>query len=217
LAKSKQKKVIAEKEEQVLEILSKEDFIDGFYLAGGTALALQIFHRKSLDLDFFTSKTFKPHQISDGLDSAFGYKVKVRGLERGTLHVKIKDSMVSFLEFKYPLLSKMQKKVYGVKLADIKDIAAMKLSAIHGRGSKKDFYDIYFILKKLYSFDNIVLFYKRKFSLSKEDITLLLKSLIYFENAEKEPEPILLEEANWEGVKNFLISETTKYSAKIFS
>lgn len=180
--------------------------MNDFYLAGGTALALQIFHRKSLDLDFFTAKTFKPEQIANELNSTFKPKVKVRSLGKGTLHINIGGSIVRLLEFKYPLLDKTQKTINGIKLAGIKDIAAMKLSAIHGRGSKKDFIDIYFILKDLFSLAEIITFYKRKFSVLKEDVSLLLKSLTYFENAEEEPEPLLLKEADWKEIKKYIAS-----------
>jgi len=215
LAKDNRPKVITEKEEQVLEILSRKKFLGDFYLAGGTALALQIFHRKSLDLDFFSSITFEPGKIIDELNLIFGKKVKVRSLEKGTLHVNINDSMVSFLEFIYPLLNKEQKRIYGVKVAGIEDIAAMKLSAIHGRGSKKDFFDIFFILKDLFSLAEIILFYRKKFSMLKEDVYLLLKSLTYFENAEDDPEPLLLKKADWKEIKKYITSESTKYSKKI--
>lgn len=189
--------------------------MNDFYLAGGTALALQVFHRKSLDLDFFTAQTFNPEHIINELKLAFGTKVKVRSMEKGTLHADIDGSMVSFLEFIYPLLNKEQKKMYGIKLAGFKDIAAMKLSAIHGRGSKKDFFDVYFILKDLYSLAEIIRFYQRKFSVLKEDISLLLKSLTYFENAEEDPEPLLLKKAGWKEIKEYLTAESTNYSKRI--
>jgi predicted nucleotidyltransferase component of viral defense system len=209
LAINKQTKVLTKAAEQVLELLGAEKFFSNFYLAGGTALALQIFHRKSVDLDFFTSKNFNPAKLKQNITSVFKQDAKIREIDKGTLHLKIKSVKVSFLEFHYPLIEIRQPKYLNVALAGLKDIAAMKLSAVHGRGAKKDFIDVYFLLKEYFSLPEILSFYKQKFNTVNEDVSLLFKSLVYFESAEEDPDLVYLRNVKWE-------NETLKYSKKYF-
>lgn len=216
MAINKQAKVLTKAAEQILELLGAEKFFNNFYLAGGTALALQIYHRKSIDLDFFTPQKFNPVKLHQNILSIFKQDLKIREADKGTLHLKINSVKVSFLEFHYPLIQKEQPKYLNVSLAGLKDIAAMKFSAIHGRGAKKDFIDIYFLLKEYFSIQEVMSFYKQKFEARKEDIFLLFKSLVYFESAEEDPDPVYLRDVRWETVKSFIESETLNYSKKYF-
>ncbi len=216
MEKDKEKKVITKEEKQILELLSKEKFSENFYLAGGTALALQLYHRISADLDFFSEKYFEPLKISKLLELKFAEKYKTIGREKGTLHCKINNTLISFLMFPYPLLEKKQKRINNIKIAGIKDIAAMKLSSVHGRGTKKDFIDLFFILQKKYTLDDLLSYYSRKFHVLKDEIPILMKSLIYFSDADFDPDPVFLQKCSWDHIKKFFIKEVTKYTSDIF-
>ncbi len=110
-----------------LEQLTNFPWIDKFYLAGGTALALQLHHRLSFDLDFFSPEKFDPKKINADLQSINNYKLD-RAAENTLLGI-IEDIKISFFTYKYPLISKGTT-FRSAKLASIQDIAAMKIDAI---------------------------------------------------------------------------------------
>ena len=122
----------------VLERIRAEGILKDFYLAGGTALALQLGHRKSIDLDFFSKNYPSKNEV---LVREFEkYHPTISMEDEGTLSLFIDEVKVSFFKYKYKLL---EKPAYynGVKLASVLDIACMKLIAISQRGAKKDFVD----------------------------------------------------------------------------
>jgi hypothetical protein len=176
---------------------------DDFYLAGGTALAIQLGHRLSIDLDWFSAKDFPRTALRETL-SAVG-RFELTGEEEGTMHGLLDDVRISFLRYAYPLLFPLVA-FEGVELADERDIAAMKLDAVSSRGSKKDFIDIYFLLKK-YSLPELLEIFEKKYAGIKFNRLHILKSLSYFENAEDEPMPIMLEPVIWEDVKRKIVAE----------
>ncbi|MAS91612.1 MAG: hypothetical protein CMO55_00325 [Verrucomicrobiales bacterium] len=176
----------------------------GFYLAGGTALAIHLGHRKSIDLDFFGGREFDPlsleHDIREFLKD--GSQVQVSGTAKNTLNLFIDGIKVDALRYSYPILSPpTQEDSY--LLASIPDISAMKLSAVTNRGSKKDFFDIFQLLQD-YSLGELLDFYVEKFST--HDRFMVLRSLTYFDDAEAEPEPILLNRTTWSKVKKTISS-----------
>ena len=194
------------KTKQVLDRLKNISLFNDFYLAGGTGLALQLGHRKSIDLDFFTKtypkrdtllsnlKIFRPTIIQEAL---------------GTLDTTIDDVKVSFLEYKYPLLTSPIN-FEGVNLASVLDIAAMKLSAISSRGSKKDFIDIYFILKD-FPLDQLFAYFEEKFEGVAYQKLHILKSLSFFDDAINEPQPDMLIDVDWEEVKASIENNVKNY------
>jgi len=185
------------KTKQVLNHLKNRNFLNRFYLAGGTALAIQTGHRKSIDLDFFTSE-FPKHSFL--LQNLSELKPSTIQEAPGTIDILINDVKVSFLEYKYPLLEDFAE-FEGIKLASILDILCMKLTAISSRGSKKDFYDLYFGLKHL-DFPKIWSGFEKKYQEVNYQKLHILKSLVYFEDAEAEPEPDLLTKVSWQEVKD---------------
>jgi len=118
-----------------------------------------------------------------------------------------KNVKVDFLAHKYPLLFPVEK-FDNIDFLSVPDVAAMKLNAIIGRGSKKDFYDIYELLEH-YSLNDLVEFYKRKYP--NFNPIIILKSLQYFNDAENTPAPITLNELEWDEVKEKIIFEVKKY------
>jgi hypothetical protein len=197
------------KTKQVLIKLVKQNLVSGFYLAGGTGLSLQLGHRKSIDLDFFSGDFPKRDLL---LSSLRNLKPKILHEAKGTLDLSIEDVMVSFLEYRYPLISDFVD-FEGVKVASVIDIACMKLSAISSRGSKKDFIDYYEILET-YSLKQLFNAFDKKFKGVEYQKLHLLKSLFYFNDAESDPEPILLKELDWDVVKARLEKEIKDFLGK---
>ncbi len=178
-----------------------------FYLAGGTALAIQLGHRLSIDLDWFTGNQFSNSFLKNKLSGLGNFELT--GEDEGTVHGVLDDVRVSFLRYSYPLLFPLID-FENAKLADERDIAAMKIDAVSSRGSKKDFVDLYFLLEK-YSLPELIDFFEKKYSNIKFNKLHILKSLTYFEDAEKEPMPEMLKQANWDSIKKKITLETNKF------
>jgi predicted nucleotidyltransferase component of viral defense system len=186
-------------------------FIQKFYLAGGTALALQYGHRESVDFDFFTETPFSTEEILNQLNEKI--KPKLEYQNKNTLGVLIEEVTCSFFLYKYPILSDFIDFSNQIKLTGIQDIAAMKIAAISGRGKKRDFIDLYFICKKHCSLKEIIKLYQKKYEILNHDLYHVYKSLIYFEDAELDPMPKMYEKTEWEEIKAFFnkhISELMK-------
>ncbi len=198
------------KTREVLNNIKNLDILKEFYLAGGTALALQIGHRKSFDLDFFAYNFPKRDLILQNLKP---YKPKIIHESDGTLDLLIDDVKVSFLLYKYPLVKNLIK-FEGIYMASIIDIACMKLSAISSRGSKKDFIDIYVILQRN-SLSYIFEMFEKKYKDVSFQKLAILKSMIYFQDAENDPEPDFVKYINWKEIKNFLEEKVKNYFDKI--
>ena len=194
-------KVINAKTKRVLESLDKIEIIKNFYLADGTALALQLGHRKSIDLDLFSKKDFSTGELKAILLQIGKLKVYSEG-ER-TLNANLNGVKISFLGYKYKMLFPLVKYGENLKLASIQDIACMKVDAISNRGSKKDFIDFYFLLKE-YSLKEVLSFFDKKYSDIKYSQLHILKSLIYFQDAEEDPMPLMFESIDWNEVKKEL-------------
>lgn len=178
---------------------------EGLYLAGGTALALRYGHRRSVDLDWFS-----PGIIADPLALAArirdqGVKLEVSSISRGTLHGRVNRVRVSFLEFRYPLLTRTARwPEAGCPIASIRDIACMKLAAIAQCGSRKDFVDLWALLAHRRRLPAMLADYQKKFSVG--DIASVLYGLGYFDDAEAEPLPIMLVPARWPEIRAGVIT-----------
>lgn len=199
-------KTLVPETRRVLEAIAKEPRIDDFYLAGGTALALQIGHRESIDLDFFSATDFKRDEIKTALAALGQYRLINE--EEGTLDGSLDGVKLSFLRYEYPMLFPLIP-FEGIHLADIRDIACMKLDAVSSRGSKKDFIDIFFLLKQ-FPMNELIGFFEKKYSHIQYNKLHILKSLTYFSEAEDEPFPKMLVDVSWEDVKETMRSETKK-------
>jgi hypothetical protein len=175
----------------------------GFYLAGGTALALQLGHRRSADLDWFVEGPFGDSNILAAGLCAAGIDFKTEIVGRGTLHGSVSGVRVSLLEFPYPML---QQKVHfpdaACEMASLDDIAAMKLSATAQRGTRKDFVDVYALIARHATLAQLLGCYQRKFSIKEPGH--ILYALSYFDDAEKGPMPQMLWRVGWQTVKAHL-------------
>lgn len=187
------------KTKQVLEKIATKPFLNNFYLAGGTALALQIGHRLSIDLDFFTANFPNRETILADLKE---FSPTISQEAQGTLEVIINDVKTSFFEYKYPLLNPLAN-YNNITLASEMDILCMKLTAISSRGAKKDFMDLYFGLLK-YDFNNIWDNFEKKYQGVNYQMLHILKSLTFFDDADLDPEPMLTQKVSWGEVKNII-------------
>lgn len=180
----------------LLKSLMEKDYLQSFVLVGGTALALQIGHRKSIDLDLFTTTSFDTTSLLEQLKDDYQIVEKVR--TAGSLISDIDNIKVDFIRFKYSFNHPVIKEE-GIRLLHIKDIAPMKLDAIAGRGSKKDFYDLYFLLER-YELSKLLELYSEKYQHA--TIFHVVKSLTWFEDAEPQIPPVVLDDkVTWAKVK----------------
>jgi len=186
---------------------SKPSFLQKFYLSGGTALSLQLGHRESEDLDFFTQENFRPEALQETL-LTYGI-LKQTELARGTLNTFVQGVKLQFLQYPYPLIEPF-KSWNNIQISSVADIACTKLQTIGMRGSKKDFIDIFFLLQH-YSLDDLFLLLKKKYPKVDYSQTHILKSLVYFDDAESQPMPRMHKDVTWEAVK-----ETMKRVVKSF-
>jgi len=196
-----------------LDSLGQSGLLKKAYLAGGTALALQIGHRVSVDFDFFTEEHFNAAVLSNKLSQkAQGFTEDRK--ERGTLLGVIDKTRFSLFFYNYPLVAKSVE-FLDIDIANIQDIAAMKLAAVSDRGIKRDFIDLYFIVckEKAVSLEEVFSLYDKKFKALDKNVMHLLRSLTYFEEAEQTNIPKMLKAVKWQDVKKFFEIET-KYLAK---
>lgn len=156
-----------------------------FYLAGGTALALHIGHRDSIDFDFFTDKTFDPQSIFKTCQKALSENtLRITQQEPNTLSIVIDDMInMSFFTHTYPLLVPLINGEYCA-IASIQDIACMKILAIVNRSTTKDYVDLYYIFQQ-FSLEEILDMTQKKYS--HLDQNIILKSLVYFDDIIDEP------------------------------
>lgn len=199
--------------DRVSLIIANEDF----YLAGGSGLALQIGHRVSEDLDFFKESSFNPGVLLGKLREA-AQKVEVTLMEKDTLVAILDDVRLSFFAYEvsliYPTII-----FKGFRVADWRDITAEKFKTLAQRGSKKDFYDLYAVIHlQQISIKEAVDLLKKRFEPTGLNFYHILRSLAYFEDAEREPEPRLVKDAyTWEQVKTFFVENIREFERWITS
>jgi len=189
---------------ELLRKISKADYFSDFILVGGTALALQIGHRNSVDLDFFAKKNIEVDLITAELEK-FGNVNKLTST-KNIFICTVDGIKVDFVNHRYRFLENFISEE-GIRMATILDIAAMKLNAIEGRGTKKDFIDLFFLLDYL-SLSDMIASYLGKFP----DHTdfMMLKSLTYFDDAENFPQPVMFKDFDWENCKSKITQEFLK-------
>lgn len=191
-----------------LELLGKIPEIKNFYLAGGTALALQIGHRYSVDLDFFIAQKFSTAKLLKKL-LAHPNCVK-QSLSEGTLYIALNNVSCSFIVYLYPLIDQTVPSPWGIQLASIVDIGAMKINAIGGRGYRRDFVDLYF-LAQIRPLPVIWEDFKKRYANTGLSTFHVLKSLTYFVDAEKDPLPNMIKRVDWKKIRAFFEKETKNF------
>ena len=186
---------------ELLRSLMQKEYLNSFVLVGGTALALQLGNRESIDLDMFSTADFSSNEVLSSLLN--DYQIVVNNQLTQTLISTINHVKVDFIKFHYPFIRPFVV-IDNIRMASVEDIAAMKLDAVTGRGSKKDFYDLYFLLQQ-FSIDDLFSFYIEKYP--HQTTFHVIRSLTYFEDAEIQPNPIVFDKTiTWEIVKQKIIT-----------
>lgn len=189
--------LVAKIQKSVGEKPVESNFLSQFYLSGGTGLSLQIGHRESEDLDFFTQTEFDPAKLMYDL-SHIGNLEKTE-IASGTLSTFINNVKLQFLLYPYSLIR--EKKLWnGIQISSIEDIACTKLQTISMRGSKKDFVDLYFLLER-FTLAELFTMTNEKYDAIRFNQVHILKSLSYFDDAEQQPMPRLHHEVSWNEMK----------------
>lgn len=191
------------RQQQVLDSLGPAASRHGFYLGGGTAIALHLGHRRSVDFDWFRQPLLEDplelarELLDDGIPFVTGWT------RRSTLYGTVRGVRVSFFQYRYRFLGPLVLwPEPACLLASLEDLACMKLSAISQRGSRKDFVDLFALGRHGFSLQQMLAWYREKFEV--DDIAHLLYALVYFDDADAEPKPSMIWKVGWREVKETL-------------
>lgn len=191
---------------EAYHLVAKLPFISTFYLAGGTGLALQIGHRFSNDLDFFSDS---PEAVAADQRLAIlqilkdDPNLKITWDKEGTFVATWQNVGLSFFRLNQNPLITQPYTIDNIKVASIEEIGAMKLAAILSRGTRKDYIDLYFILQQ----KNLLQLFEvasKKYPYHQAFPVFAIRALSYFEDAESEPQPRMLQQVKWTEIKSFL-------------
>lgn len=194
-----------------LALLGRSGLVKEAYLAGGTAVALQLGHRISIDFDFFSENSFDPRQLATALASAGSFEEEQA--DRGTVLGTFEGVRFSYFHYGYPLISPTLP-YQGVEIAGLPDIAAMKIDAVASRGTKRDFVDLYFICQSGQGFNELFRCYDQKYGRLASNLVHLQKSLVFFGDAEGDPMPKMLKVVDWEKIKSYFIQQVRALAGK---
>jgi predicted nucleotidyltransferase component of viral defense system len=176
-----------------------------FYLAGGTALSLQLGHRRSVDLDFFSLTEDIP-TIRTALEESLAvFYPTLADSAWGNLVYLAKDVRVGFYGYGFPLVAPLVE-IENLRLASIEDIALMKLDALLSRAARKDFYDLYFICQKI-PLRKLFDLAPKKYANVRDFEVQTVKRLVYFENAEADMDPVFFQPISWQTVKEYFVQQ----------
>ena len=200
----------------LLAVLGQLPLLRPFYLAGGTALALRLGHRISQDLDLFANiETLDEHLRQSIVEELRrGHAIDLLQDSVLGLILKVEGQPVSFFSYGYPLLAPTDL-VSGIQVAGILDIGLMKLDAIAGRGTRKDFYDLYFIASHI-PLDELFARSSDKYPHSRGFGMRVLTALVDFDIADQQDEPTMLRPVKWDQVKAFFVTQARRLGQQWF-
>lgn len=191
------------------EIFEKLEKFPEFYLVGGTALALQIGHRISVDFDLFSKKDISMTLLPKVKRIFEGSKIRNLINHSEQLSVMINNIKIDFVKYKFPLILKPVE-FEGVKILQIPEIAAAKAYTLNRRGTLKDYVDLYFILKEKHStFEQIKKIAEKKYK-EEFNVRLFLEQLVYLDDVKKMDIQFLKKTVSKEEIKNFFQNEVKK-------
>lgn len=191
----------------VLELLGQTEVAEQFYLAGGTGVALLLGHRISADLDLFSrenslSSTERRDLLRALAELWPGDALKVALEKDGTLIVALQGVSISLFHYQHPLVGTTMSLVGNLRLASLEDIGLMKVAAIIGRGTKRDFVDLFFVTNEV-PLERLLELGATKFPQARDLPLQALKALAYFADADRDPALRTLLEVDWEEVKHY--------------
>jgi len=173
----------------LIQLLQRDPLFEDFYLVGGTALSLQLGHRTSVDIDLFSRSPFNHEFFLEQLEKKYSFSLQY--MNKNTLKGIVNGVFIDILTHDYVYISETIE-IEGIKMLDKKDIAAMKINAISGNGTRaKDFIDIYFLLKE-FQFGQLIEFYLKKYGFRNEFHAI--KSLTFFNDMNTNDWPVLKKE-----------------------
>lgn len=178
----------------------EESMLANTRLVGGTALALQLGHRSSIDLDLFGGISCDDIQLRTMLASHG--QLQVINLSQNVKLFTIDGIKVDIVNYDSEWIDVMVKH-NNLRLASVPEIAAMKIRAIIGRGTRKDFVDLYYLLQ-IFSLEEIMALFRKKYPDVNDFIAI--RSLTYFEDAEQAPMPRMIDTSiTWENMKSHIL------------
>lgn len=192
----------------LLKFLMSQETFSHYMLVGGTSLALQTGHRVSVDIDLFGKQELDELSFSTVL-KGFGNTTIVHKTPNIIIY-QIDGIKLDIVNYPYPWIREFQT-VDNIRLASKEDIAAMKLAAITGRGSKKHFIDLFYLLKQ-YSLNEMLNFYEQKYPDGSR--FMVLKSLTYFDDAEQEVTPKIFDPLDWSQIKTSILASLYKTQSR---
>jgi len=196
----------------LLKILMNDEKLSQFCLVGGTALALYMGHRKSIDIDLFSQQPFEVEKLINHFTNKYDFQIDRQS--EATLIGNINSIKIDCISYNYPLVEPILK-YDDIRIYSISDIAAMKLTAISQSGKRlKDFVDIAFLSTQL-SLDDMLKAFEKKYP--KTTVMSAVRGLTYFDDIDFSISIDLINgNFKWKTVEKRLI-EMVKYSDKIFS
>lgn len=198
-----------------LSYLRQQLFISDFYLAGGTALALQIGHRVSTDLDWFSARrqllSVEREEICRTLETS--EQLQIVSEQNGMLFVRLFGTDISFIFQQHPLLQSPIP-YEGVYLASPTDIGLMKLAAVNSRGTRRDFVDLY-CLRGIASLEYLFTLVPEKYTNRPDFLAISARALAYFEDAEQQPMPQMYQQIHWADVKAYCQAAARKLARRL--
>lgn len=201
---------------KLLDRMAQAGVFQGFYLAGGTGLALLLSHRRSVDLDFFSQKNRLQAEERRTLIAQLKTLAPWTLVEEkdGTLHGRLGRVKVSFFWYPYPHVKPLLRRG-RIRIASLEDIALMKVGAVIGRGSRKDFVDLYEICRRV-PLEEILRLGHRKFKDSRDFTLQALKALGFFDDAEREPPVQSVKPRPWPAVREFFDRQARTLGRRYF-
>jgi Nucleotidyl transferase AbiEii toxin, Type IV TA system len=194
---------------KVLKLIAPVISKYGFVLAGGTAASLHLGHRKSIDFDLFARQTFQPGELLRDI-GRLGLMLSVLQEESGTLTISANGVKISFFYHPYDFIEPT-KILSGVIVAGLVDIAAMKTIAMMQRGAKRDYVDLYYILQDI-PFSKVANNLVERYGSSRINPLVAGKALVYFQDADSDPDPEYLEEGvAWSKVKRYFMTHVQQF------
>jgi hypothetical protein len=201
---------------KAFDFLSSQNWLNdsGWYLAGGTALTLQADHRKSFDLDFFSiERKFDTKKVLEKFSNNQDWKTSFD--EENTVYGELYGAKVSFIAYSLFVPDAEFIKCGAINILSARDIAVMKIIAISQRGRKRDFFDLYWCAKNIEPLEETIKRLKKQYPSVAHDYHHILKSLVYFADAEDDPDPEINFQADWDLVKRYFIKEMPRIMRNI--
>lgn len=195
---------LAKDQQRALGRLTKIPALRGFYLAGGSAIAWHLGHRRSNDLDLFSDSVVDMGRVERAVKKLAGSNVL--SLSEVTIKLELDGTLIDLVAYPYPPLDEPTPGPEGFRVASLLDLAVMKLAAVARRGIRRDFWDLRVLVESGLSLAEIARAYRRRFRVSEGDLYPVLRALTYFEDAEKDSTlPAGMTLRSWQATKRFFL------------